>query len=601
MLSLQAVNSASFVQLNDYLTAINTGKSLRGQPIHLTFYTHTTSNAAEEATITPATHDVPSTSTPPSPPTRPPSSPPSPPSPASPLSNAAPNSESPPLQRVALIFPTDFFHVSSFRSSSSPSRLSSLALKQIHDNLTSLFTSLAILTPLTLPPDLATPSPSSSPDDDEDEDEPLHAGPSDISLPSFLSSVRDVALHTLQSQQVQRSGRILRSAQMRLQGVKSVFQWFSEADEVPPEVQEATLLRWEQVLRKIPTLSAGLTLEGEGEAERDMREEEQRVQRERHAAEQRMGVHAEGGDQRQATPMSRSAGAPFSRLLSQIRRAHGDATGEVDGAVEAEEPRRPSNPLLQTTTVFCSSSQSSHVDNRGRLVLALRETDSQWFSFLTLPSLFTVSQQRISAYSQCKVLEQQTAALLGLRDVFADLSMTSTPPYVAYILQLQQSSHSFHSFFTRHPHLLKHLVLRIDATSPALAVDPLLGLVLVPLHTPIPSLLSFLGSDGERAVQVAQAYTRDQARYDEAVMAVKRRYKVRRLDRERGVSEGEMLQCCDRLLRAGGVGSGMRGWLEGMEVEVGREYRFVHQQGKIVIPWNFQMTSAEEGQQYRQY
>ena len=425
--------------------------------------------------------------------------------------------------------------------------------------------------------------------DDDDGDESLHAASTELSLPSFLSSVHGVALHAMQSQQVRRSGRVLKSAQMRLQGVRSVFQWFKDADEVDAELQEATLRRWERVLQKIPRLSAGLTLSND-DADNAVHGEEERMQQERRDAEQRMGIHdeAQPGRPPRASPMSQRAGLPFSRLLSQIRRAHGDAAGE---AADAEVERlRASNPLLHTTTVFCASSPSSHVDNRGRLVLAMRETDGQWFSFLGLSTLFPLVEERATAFRHCKELEQQTAALLAVHDLFSDLSLTSTPPYVAYLLQLQQASHLFHGLFASQPRLRQQLVLRVDASSTAPSIDPELGLVLVPIAHPIPGLLAFLTTHGQRAVDSARAYASGKARYDDAVLAVKRRYRVRRLERERGVSEGEMVDCCERLMRAGGAAGGLRGWLEGMEVGVGREYRFAHDDGRIVIPWDWQMT-----------
>ena len=570
------------MQLNDYLAALKSGRSLRSRPIPLTFYTHKPDPQPPPPppASNPSTADSSSTTQPSTPPSD--------------------HAEPPPLNCVDLTFTTDFFHVSAFRtpvsssSPSSPSALSSLALQQIHSNLTSLFTALGIDTPLTLPPDLATSpssSPSSDPSADDDDDPSFHFASRELTLATFLSSVYPVALHALQSQQVQRSGRVMRSAQLRLQGVRSLFQWLKDADEVGPEVQEATLRRWERLLQKIPRLRVGLTLGEEDAADKEVKAEEERVRKEREESEQRMGIHEEeggGGARPDASPMSQRAALPFSRLLSQIRRAHGDSEGEE---ADAEQERaRVSNPLLHTTTVFCASSPSSHVDNRGRLVLALRETDSQWHTFLSNPSLFTLANERATAFTQCKTLEQQTAAHLALHDVFADLSLTSTPPYVAYILLLQQSSHIFQPLFTHHPHLRHHLSLRIDSTSPTPSVDPSLGVVRVPLGTEVRALVEYLGREGGRAVQVAQGWVRGREMYEDAMLAVKRRFKVRRLERERGVTEVEMVDCCQRLLsRGGGTASSLRNWLEGMEIGVGREYRFEHGQGKIIIPWDFEL------------
>ena len=44
----KAVNSGSFVALNDYLATIANRKQLRGKPVQLTFYRHTTTTVEAE-------------------------------------------------------------------------------------------------------------------------------------------------------------------------------------------------------------------------------------------------------------------------------------------------------------------------------------------------------------------------------------------------------------------------------------------------------------------------------------------------------------------------------------------------------------------------
>ena len=606
--------------LNEYLAAIQSGAAMRGQPVRLTFYTHPPSAAQTEAERD-AAAEQPST-TPSEAATGPQRSPahrPPQPSAATPDGEAAgaastPGSAEslPELQRVSLIFATDFFHVSAFRppsASSSSSPLSALAIRQIHDNLTSLFAAMGIVTPLVLPDDLASAaasssSPFSSADDEDFDLSSVRASASDVSLPTFLSSVAAVALHKLHEGQVARSRRTLHAATLRLQGVRTVFQC-KEGEEMTVEEQAAVLSRFQAVIARVPQLRDGLNLSGmraaEGERAAD---EEERMQRERKEAEAQMGMRedgeaAGGGASPQPQPMSQRAGMPFSRLMSQIRRSH---LGGEEAAEAAQEAGRRS-PLLSTTTVFCCFSSSSHVDNRGRVVLALQESDAAWEAFLSSPSSFPLAASRLSAFQQCKALEQQTAALLRLHDLYAELTLTGTAPYVAYLLSLQQSAHHFHALLAAQP-ALRSLSLRVS-TLPAPSVDSELGIVLLPIATPPAAIVAFLQTHGRAALTVQSRYQDSERRYDETLLAVKRRYRLRRLDRQRGLPMHEMLHCCDRLLRMGGGGGGggeiggLRGLMEGLEIAVGREFRFEHEAGTVIIPWDWRLSLEQDRQRAR--
>ena len=191
----KAVNSGSFVALNDYLAAVAARKPLRGKPVQLTFYRHT--DRAEESAPSVAGASASSTAD----------------------VQAA-------LDKVSLLFPTDFYH----RSSSS---LTSLAVKQIHDNLTALFTALGISTPLHLPSDLSSvassnaSSPSADADADADDGDGLSAAA--VSLPAFLASVAHTALHISHTSTTSRAHHALQSAHLRLQGVRTLWRQTEDA------------------------------------------------------------------------------------------------------------------------------------------------------------------------------------------------------------------------------------------------------------------------------------------------------------------------------------------------------------------------------------
>ena len=553
----KAVNSGSFVALNDYLAAIAQRKQLRGKPIQLTFYRH-------------------------------------PVAPAEPPADAPAAVEPTTLDKVSLLFPTDFYH----RASSS---LTSLAVKQIHDNLSALFSALGISTPLHLPADLSSVSSSAASSttstvDEEDEEGGLSAAA--VSLPNFLASVAMTAHHISQTSSTCRAQQALRSAHLRLQGVRTLWQQAEDAA-VSEEEEVAVERRFESVLRKIPKLCAGLKVGLDDKEEREMAGEEQRRRHEREAAEERMGLHDDDGDpmRPRGSPMSQRAGMPFSRLLSQIRRAQ--TNGESDDADEPE-PEKPRSPLQSTTTVFSHVATQSHVDNRGRLVLSVFETDEQWYAFLSQPSLFTLATSRAAAYHQCKSIEQRLSHLLTVHDLYAETELVGGEDYVGYLQRLESAAHDFHRLFRRHPEL-QQLSIRIQSAHTAMAVDDVQGVLLVPLYTTPADIIALYESRGHEARRILHAYSESKRRYEAAVQEVRRRYRLRHLDRARSVSEREMLDCCTRLLSATSASGGgqFRVHFDGLDVLVGREYNVEQEGGRVTIPWNFVMEVAGEQQQHQ--
>ena len=562
----KAVNSGSFVALNDYLAAIAQRRQLRGKPIQLTFYRHT--DEPEQAAPTPV--------------------------PASPPASAVSAVEPQPLDKVSILFPTDFYH----RSSTS---LTSLAVKQIHDNLTALFTALGISTPLQLPDDLSSVSTTSASAtataaDDDDEEGGLSAA--SVSLPTFLASVALTAHHISHTTSTRRAQHALRSAHLRLQGVRTLWQSADDAA-VSEEEEVAVERRFESVVRKIPKLCVGLQVGLDESEERDMSGEEQRRQREREAAEAEMGLHDSDGDPKRprGSPMSQRAGMPFSRLLSQIRRAQ--TNGASDDIEEAEQDKSRS-PLQSTTTVFSYIAAQSHVDNRGRLVLSVFETDEQWYTFLSQPSLFTLATSRAAAYHHCKSTEQRLSQLLTVHDLYAEAGLVGGDEYGGYLQRLESSTHAFHRLFRRHPEL-QRLSVRIQSAHTALAVDDVQGVLLVPLYTPAADIIGLYESRGHEALRLLHAHVESKRQYEVAVQEVRRRYRLRRLDKARSVSEREMLECCGRLLSATSSSTSGNGQFrvhfDGLDVLVGREYNVEQEGGRVTIPWNFVMDVEGEQQQ----
>jgi len=556
----KAVNSGSFVALNDYLASIAQRKQLRGKPIQLTFYRHP---AVPESSAAESTASA----------------------------ESSPVGAQASLDKVSLLFPTDFYP----RSTTS---LTSLAVKQIHDNLSALFSALGISTPLHLPADLSsvTSTTSTTATADEDvEDSGLSAAA--VSLPTFLASVVQTAHHIAQTTTTRRAHQALRSAHLRLQGVRTLWQQADDAA-VSEEEEVAVERRFEGVLRKIPKLCVGLKVGLDDTEEREMASEEQRRQHERTAAEERMGLHDSDTDpmQPRGTPMSQQASMPFSRLLSQIRRAH--ANGTTDDAAEEVEPEKPRSPLQSTTTVFSYTATQSHVDNRGRLVLSVYETDEQWYSFLSQPSLFTLATSRAAAYHRCKSVEQRLAHLMTVHDLYAEAGLVGSDEYDAYLQRLEGGAHVFQRLFRRHPEL-QQLSIRIQSPHTAIAVDDVQGVLLVPLHTGIDDIVELYETRGHEARRVLHAYSESKRRYEAAVQEVRRRYRLRRLDRARSVSEREMLECCARLLSATSTsGSGQfRVHFDGLDVLVGREYNVEQDGGRVTIPWDFVMEVAGEREQ----
>ena len=555
----KAINSGSFVALNDYLAAVASRQQLRGKPIQLTFYRYASRSEPPAVESAPAVEE-----------------------PAA-------------LDKVSLLFPTDFYH----RSSTS---LTSLAVKQIHDNLSALFGALGISTPLHLPADLssvaaATSSSTATAADYDEEDGGLSAAA--VSLPAFLASVAHTAHHISQTTTNRRAHQALRSAHLRLQGVRTL--WQAADDTAVSEEEEVSVeRRFEGVVRKLPTLCVGLKVGLDDTEEREMADEDQRNQHERQAAEERMGLHDSDTNpmRPRGTPMSQQANMPFSRLLSQIRRAQ--ANGTSDDTEPEVEPEKPRSPLLSTTTVFSYTATQSHVDNRGRLVLCVFETDEQWYAFLSQPSLFTLSTSRAAAYHQCKSIEQRLSQLLTVHDLYAETGLVASDEYSGYLQRLEGAAHEFHRLFRRHPEL-QQLSIRIQSAHTAIAVDDVQGVLLVPLHTLPADIIAFYESRGHDARRVLHAYTDSKHRYEAAVQEVRRRYRLRRLDRARTVSEREMLECCGRLLSATSTsvsGSGQfRVHFDGLDVLIGREYNVEEEGGRVTIPWNFVMDVGAEQEQ----
>ena len=289
---------------------------------------------------------------------------------------------------------------------------------------------------------------------------------------------------------------------------------------------------------------------------------------------------------------------PFSRLLSQIRRAHSNGTADDTPTSDDIEAEQPHSPLQSTTTVFSYIATQSHVDNRGRLVLSVFETDEQWFSFLSQPSLFTLATSRAAAYHTCKSTEQRLSHLLTVHDLYAESGLVGSDEYGSYLQRLESSAHVFQRLFRRHPEL-QQLSIRIQAPHTGMAVDDVQGVLLVPLHTAAVDIVELYESRGHEARRVLHAYSEGRRRYEAAVSEVRRRYRLRRLDRSRSVSEREMLECCSRLLSAtsmnGGTCSGQfRVHFDGLDVLVGREYSVDHEGGQVTIPFDFVMEVAGE-------
>lgn len=385
----RSVNTISFVALNDYLIAIRKGdkQHIQRKPINIKFYFHpinTSTEKEEEDELASDTGFGITTSD---------SSTTSSSSSSSGTTTISANPQ-PALSCVSFNFKTDLYSVSTSRLSSlSTSRpiktLTAAAKKQIHDNLTNMFQALGITDHLLLgdkiisQDDSAGTNDSDQSDDIDDiRDDHISAAADDISLFTFLASLHDVAMHRLESQQLARNRDTLRLAQLRLQGIRSIFQ-SKEGEEIDTQQLLRILDRFYNVIKKIPSLSIGINMiDGSDDI---LKEEHERRDRERKHAEERMMRHEEEMINQQpnahshshshsrshghvgygdpsigiSNPMGRSAAMPFSRLMQQIRRAAGEDTAEESQQI---------NPLTRTVTVFSLEAEHSHIDNRGRLV-----------------------------------------------------------------------------------------------------------------------------------------------------------------------------------------------------------------------------------------
>lgn len=288
------------------------------------------------------------------------------------------------------------------------------------------------------------------------------------SLDTFLRAERARAHHFELTSRPARHDFLLRMANLRLQGVRLVFESSGGGVELDQPAQRAVLGIFEATLRKSRYFKPPRPIASEPFADAAAAQAAQRAPPTPWGHASGAATDTDGGfePQQPSVPFSQSAKMPegFAGIFQQIKRhavkeEEQQGMGEAakaearaaSGAATADTAASPSSssanaapdssfesrrsPFSRVASVFSSdpSVRSCHVDGRGRLVFSLHAPASTWLSFIdSSPLLIDAALATQRNFRGIKTLEKHTAEAIGIFDLFAEPSLMSGGSVGAY-------------------------------------------------------------------------------------------------------------------------------------------------------------------------
>ena len=478
------------------------------------------------------------------------------------------------------------------------------------------------------------------------------------SLHTFLRAERARAHHLEYASRPARHDFLLRMANLRLQGVRVVFESSGGGAELDQAAQRAVINIFESTLRKSRYFKPR-PITSEPFAEAAAAQAAQRAPPTPWGHSAGSATDTDGGfePQQPSVPFSQSVKMPggFAGIFQQIKQhaikeeeqqglgeaAKAEATEDSAAASSSAassaapdssfESRR--SPFSRVASVFSSdpSVDRCHVDGRGRLVFSLHVPASAWLAFIdSSPLLIDAAVATQRNYRGLKTLERQAADAIGVFDLFAettllqggpvgaykplyapqpdrvipDLSLGSSPSpaYQSFLSRLHSESHQLHSLRTTVKDL-SEISMRVfvpPVTTPAadslsgpasvadvaalFSVDPVFGLLLVPLSASVADLKCALLDRGTECVAIRRRQLEDVTTLHDAMLHAKRHLKLRGLTQSPTVSRDQMFECVQRFSRLFGP---IRDLLQATSIHVSSEFELREEDGTLVIPWNW--------------
>lgn len=273
-------------------------------------------------------------------------------------------------------------------------------------------------------------------------------------LEQFLLRHRGEAHHFEEVSKHAKHDFLLRTANLRLQGIKLVFEVVGSArgDELHWTQQARLLDVYERALDACTLFKAPNTMV----LRKDPQHAAHHTPRPSPWAPARGAAAATGGSmepEQPSVPFSQTVRMPdgFADMFAQIKQQQMKEEGQrpVSDAIKAETERiaaeegtgssDPSaattpplpqhddsfesrrSPFSRVATVFSSSVPHSVVDGRGRLVLSVLQPGSEWGRFFnSTPALIAAARATQAHHRALKMRERQVADAMGVSDVFCE-------------------------------------------------------------------------------------------------------------------------------------------------------------------------------------
>jgi hypothetical protein len=262
------------------------------------------------------------------------------------------------------------------------------------------------------------------------------------------------------------------------------------------------------------------------------------------------------------------------------------------------------SPFSRVTHVFSPRATECCIDGRGRILWALNQPEKQWKTFLnSSPSLISHALEISANFRAVKTLEKHAAERAGVYDVFGEASLlgaaegspASEPSaeYRGFLARLDREAHVLRGLHTVFPEYHR-LTLRISRSptgdgpdvpaAECFSVDPTMGLLLVPLHASPLDIRAAILERGWECVQIQQRHKEDLQEHQASLLHAKRHLKLRSLESAQSITRDQMREATERLSRVFGS---LRDLLQGTQIQVGETYECLEEDGTIVIKWNW--------------
>ena len=218
-----------------------------------------------------------------------------------------------------------------------------------------------------------------------------------------------------------------------------------------------------------------------------------------------------------------------------------------------------------------------------RLRLNIKDDLDKWRSLVHDDAIQSQASFRNQAWTTTKERENAVCEMIGLYSLFCEPALLSDPTYLSFLERIENAKDLFADMFRAQP-LLAGLTVHVHR-KPAFALDKTMGFLSVPVTAEAHKVLWFMKMRGEEAMFITKSFNERSKNFDSVSRLLKRRLRLRRLDRTEDVSVEEMTRACQRLLS---LPTELRYLMFGLNLRIARSYD-IAEDGAMCIPHDFEL------------